>query len=771
MSACTPATIRLAALALLTGLLWPVAAVETAELRVSSELLRQPAAQRERAVQARLAATPLSWPAGRTTLAAALGVLAAHGNATTLAPEVDGGEVAEVPALNGDYWQGVVALCAAFDLVIGPGEAMDQSEDSGRYSSRDNNGTAVIAMGGPVVLAKRAPRQPPPIYVPCGALLAHFSTLELRQRRGAQPSRSIDAVVDLRFEPHVQPQHLGTALVAWATIEDTTGRKLELAESTGSGRATAGAALHLPQVPDRLTGFQLGGELIVQLLEPVELTALLRAGASAKAELMGQGVEIRLLGENDATAAGQKGPGLSVSVPTAILGARPRVVVKNAGQPAQFSLQGSQWSGGRIELFYRGPKLADAEYSIEISGQAALQQVRLPLKLGVGLDRLPGDDSAAPLGLDLQVPTRVAWPAAAQLGLQDAVKLLATGGNQVLLELGADERRRADLPAFSGSFWEGALVLCRAYQLAIVPPARSLADGEQLAEVDDNGEPLPMSQCIAGGPLVLGVPRPGRRGPESYQPCGILLMGIDDLAVTINQGLGGVSRQADISYRLRLEPRFDAALIGSATVAWTTLAGQSDGRVLVVEEPAANDEDDDQHRQRQRMRFVRVGRRMVQMPVQSAEPSNPGASGTVAVGGLPAGPVTLTLNGQATLYLRRAVRAEAVLAPGGRAVVQLSGHALSVRLFTNGGGEDNSNRNGVSIDQSADALDSLNVEVRSAAGKPLRNNDTSTSSRNGRPHSLWFFPDIDKGDYTVVISAKEHLATLRLPFTLTTTTP
>jgi hypothetical protein len=254
-----------------------------------------------------------------------------------------------------------------------------------------------------------------------------------------------------------------------------------------------------------------------------------------------------------------------------------------------------------------------------------------------------------------------------------------------------------------------------------------------------------------------------------------MLMGIEDMSVTTSQGLNGVSRQADIAFRLRLEPRFDAGLIGAASVAWTTLAGESDGRPLVVDDASSTDGGDDPRQQaRRRMRLVRIGRRVVQVPLnqgnEADKPETPSA-GAVSVSGLPSGPVTLSLNGQATLALRREVRAELTLMPGGHGTVQVGGHPLTVHLFTNGGGEDNSGRSGISIDQGGEGIDSIVVEVRNPAGKALRNTDTSTSARNGRPRSLWFFPDLDAGAYTVVITAKEHLTTLRLPFSLTTTTP
>ncbi len=742
------------------------------ELTVSSELLRQAPATREKTIHGRLATTPLSWAGGHRTLAEAVAALAATGNATTLAAGIDATAAVELPPLTGEYWQGVMAVCGAFDLLLQPGEAMEQSEDSGRFSNRDSSGSPLIAQGGPVVLMRRPEHAARPLYVSSGVILAEVVALELRQRRGSQPSRSLEAQLDLRFEPHVLPGQVGTTLVNWNAVEDAAGHKLELADAAPA-RAPASCAIHLPKVPERFTGMQLGGEVAVQLLEPVELTCVLKTGLSAHTELLGQAVELRLLGDGDATPGGQKGPGLSVSVPTTVLGARPHVQVTSAGNQLPFTLQGSQWSGGRMELYFRGPKLGEGEYSVSIKGQAALQQPHLALHLHVPIDHLPDGEAVTAQGFELQIPSRVTWPAA-HLAVRDAVKLLAINGNQVLLELGVEEGHAVDLPAFAGTFWEGALALCRAYDLALVPPARPLGAGDQAVEVDENGEPLPMTWCIAGGQLVLGARKTGRRDTDSYQACGILLMGVDDLSVTTSQTLSGVSRQADIAFRLRLEPRFDAGLIGAATVAWTTLAGQSDGHALVVDDSAGVENDEDQRKNvRRRMRFVRMGRRIVQVPMQGGEQGQGDGvnGGMVAVTGLPAGAVTLSIGGQATLALRRDVRAELHLSPGGHAVAQLSGHVLSVRLFTNGGGEDASGRSGVSIDQGNDVVDALNIEVRNPAGKALRNSDTSTNNRNGRPRSLWYFPDLDAGEYTVIITAKEHLATLRLPFTLTTTTP
>jgi hypothetical protein len=730
---------------------------------VSSELLRLPPAQREAQVQARFAATPLIWPGGKVVLADAIARLAA-GNPTTLGAGVDPKEVAELNALMGDYWQGVVALCEAFDLVLEPGEGMDQSEDSGRYGNRDNSGTALVAQGGPLVLLKRDPARPRPLYTACGPLLVEVSALDLRQRRGIRSERRLEAQLQLRFEPRVTPTHVGTTLVAWSGVEDAAGRRLDWSESGSPGRAADGATLILAQVPERLAGFQIGGELLVQALEPVSLTATLRPGAKARTDLLGQEVAMQLLAEGDTTANGQRGPGLSVGLPTAVLGTRPRVQVTSNGQPVQFNNQGSQWSGARIELFYRSPKLGDAECAVTLGGQAALQQLRLPLKITVGLDRLPTAEAVPAAGLDLQLPTRLSWPAS-HLPLHQAIRLLG-GANQVLLELGADERRQGDLPAFSGSFWEGALVVCRAFDLAILPPAQTV--GADPEGADDDGQQGASAAYVTGGPLCLGARRADRRGADSFQACGILLMGIDDVAVVVNQGLTGVARQADIAYRLRLEPRFDASLIGSAAVVWTSLAGLADGRPLLVEDLAAPV---DEHRSEQRVRFVRVGRRVVRVPDQDDAAATPSSSGTVSVSGLPAGPVKLDLSGQVSLVLRRPTRAELMLTPGGRGIAHLGGRTLVVKLFTNGGEDTNGYRSGVSVDLGADPLETLRVDVRGPTGKALRGNGNSSNGNNGRTRSLWYFQDIDQGQYTVQLAARERLATVRLPFMLSTVTP
>lgn len=692
------------------------------------------------------------------TAAEAIALLAASGNPTQLSDVEDAKRVAELPPLAGDYWQGVLAVCSAFDLTIEPGEGLDQAEDSGRYGNRDNNGTALVTTGGPLFLRRRDERASRPLYVPCGAALAEVLTFDLHHRQGANASRTADVRLSLRLEPRVMPLQIGTTLVSWSAIEDPLGRKLTFNEVPG-GRRSDLSAVHLSEVKEDFTGCTFQGELLVQTLEPVTLSATLRPGEKARADLLGQEVSMQLIGEGDTTANGQRGPGFSLSVPTAVLGTRPKLAVTLGGQPLKFNNQGSHWSGGRIELFYRGPKLLDGAYAATLTGQAALQQVRLPLRVPIAIARLPTGERPLAGGLDLQVPTRLKWEVG-ECDVAEAVRRLG-GSNQVLLELGADERKRAMLPAFDGAFWDGVLSVCRAFDLTILPPSQSVQAQDQ------DGEVAPT--CITGGPLCLGPRHGDRPGIGNFQASGILLMALDQLTVVTNHGLDGMTRQAELSYRLRLEPRLDASLIGSATINWTSLAGVGDGRPLVVEEAPLDTIQDDESQMQ--MRVMRVGRRLVRVAANDQQGGTT-ATGRVVVSGLASGPVPLALSGQVALVLRRPVRVDLPLAPGGRATARLGERVAMVKMFAANGDEDGGgDRSGVSVEMAGDEVDALSVEVRDAAGKAVRSNGSGNSGSNGRSRLLWYFTNLDQGPYTVQISARERLGVLRLPFALSATTP
>ena len=95
-----------------------------------------------------------------------------------------------------------------------------------------------------------------------------------------------------------------------------------------------------------------------------------------------------------------------------------------------------------------------------------------------------------------------------------------------------------------------------------------------------------------------------------------------------------------------------------------------------------------------------------------------------------------------------------------------------VKMFTSANDDDNSTeRSGVSVEMAGDQIDALAVEVRDAAGKAVRSNGSGNTGSNGRSRLMWYFVALEQGPYTVVVTARERLGVLRLPFSLTATTP
>jgi len=171
------------------------------------------------------------------------------------------------------------------------------------------------------------------------------------------------------------------------------------------------------------------------------------------------------------------------------------------------------------------------------------------------------------------------------------------------------------------------------------------------------------------------------------------------------------------------------------------------------------------------MRVMRVGRRLVRV-ASNDQSTGATATGRVVVSGLPAGQVPLMLSGQVALHLRRPVRAELSLAPGGRSTARLGERAAMVKMFSAANDEEaGAERSGVSVEMVGDQVDALAVEVRDAAGKVVRSTGSGNSGSSGRSRMLWYFATLEQGPYTVVLSARERLGVLRLPFSLTATTP
>lgn len=190
-------------------------------------------------------------------------------------------------------------------------------------------------------------------------------------------------------------------------------------------------------------------------------------------------------------------------------------------------------------------------------------------------------------------PTPITLPAGTR-NLADAVAALRQAGTgDILLQLGTADQEAQELPAIDSTWWSALLKICRRFHVEPVPPMIPSAQHEQHIRqighyrINNLGE---ASQRIFGGPVQL---RPAiRQGPASrlaqLHPCGTLLVESFGIAVTDIRHLEGESRNAELRFRLRLQPGLRDDLVRHAAVTWEA-ATDGDGTTLAIEERADQD--------------------------------------------------------------------------------------------------------------------------------------------------------------------------------------
>src|SRR5690606_12196524 len=82
--------------------------------------------------------------------------------------------------------------------------------------------------------------------------------------------------------------------------------------------------------------------------------------------------------------------------------------------------------------------------------------------------------ATAPRSNEAQVAASAVDLPGGSVGLGQALQALRASGNEVLVDLGVDTGRSADLTAARLPFWEAVLTVATAFDLAVLPP---LAEG------------------------------------------------------------------------------------------------------------------------------------------------------------------------------------------------------------------------------------------------------------------------------------------------------
>lgn len=610
-------------------------------LAADGGLLALPAAEQAAAVQALQAATRIAIPAGRIRLADALDLLKAGGNSVVFADGVDDRAEAELPAIDGAWWEAVRGICTAFSLRFDEGiPGLDRLDGSGDPAPVGH---------GPLVLSP-APEGPPAFAV-AGAIAVAAEMSTPRTDNG----RQLPVQVWCRAEPRIPRGRLAWARIADPHLVPAAGVTVRL-QAMGQGDDTRPPTLALLSEPTQADTATLATVLTVRVgaLERWSASCTVTPGAQVQVQAAGRTLDVTLLTEPGQLwgdlVLPERRPLVGVAGPAGFL-ASSQLRLRSEGADVPTGGNSVHSTDTRTAL-YRFPRnLPKGPIEVLIDGSSGVAPVETEVRIA------PRARQHVTLP-DPEAPSRVSWEAgSAPLG-QWIARLAATG-NQILPEVGIDTAAQIQLPAFAGTFWDGVIALCSAADLAPAIATDAPVAGGPLRLIRRNRTLLIIAAC---GPLVV-VAAPPEVSPD------------------------GSERDVHIRLQMAAEPRFGPDRFSSPTIAWATYAEDQDGRVAMT---AASPPEQRDASDGIRMRVVRNGR----VVIQAAPSEGPAASVSVRVPS-PA-TRTLTLAGLAMVQRVRVLHGTCELPVGGAAVAILGTRPVELSTVTPGNGQPNPDPRGSS---------------------------------------------------------------------------
>ncbi|MBA2479691.1 MAG: hypothetical protein H0V44_03435 [Planctomycetes bacterium] len=713
----------------------------TVRVEVDSELLKLTEPQRQKALAELIAPTAVRYSGGKMRLADAVALLTASGNATALDASVDTQREAVLPALVGTYWDAVSAVCDTFELDIKAGIP--------RGAAQARADRAIAVQCGALELRDR-PAGRRATLVANGAVLGIIDACEVRHTVGARREHVAELIMALRLEPKIDPDRIGGAAIRIGRIEDLAGHALTPEQDTGNDNDSADRVRLRMKVGQDLSGLAVSGDIELLLVEPWHINVPLRLGASAAIACGGATLNVSLVDAEHVGLSGSQGPMLELLFPRDSQQVDPRMRLITGGKTVQHrGSGGSQTGSGRV-LFSTYHALADAPYDVSIAGTAKLKSTRLELKVPIDFARIPPAAPTTDSDVTLFTPSRISW-AAGKTTLQQAVSRFSSTGNQVLLQLGANEQQERDLTAFSGTFWEGVLAVCAAFDVAIMPPTAPPMG----ISTDGDG-----SAALAGGPVSLGPkgPSPGR-----HQANGPLLVEVANVTVTTARGIHGTAREAEAVCHFRLEPRVDSELVGSCSVAVNTFATDDRGRTVSTDEPPASAGEPS-------VRTIRNMRMQVVMGrinrVYNGDDTTPRYDIPLSVGDLASDAASFRATGQVRLSVHRQVKAEAALSPGVSTLLPFGDASITATLYDTATAEAAGLRQpGLGL-MGHGNLSESGMRLIPPSGAQITTNGHGSWVHHGRQEMLYFYPITEEGQYRLVINDVVHIADVKLPYTV-----
>lgn len=342
-------------------------------------------------------ATSLVWKQGPLTAEQAVQWLSESGNPTELEQYNDTKKI--MPAFaSGTYWEAVLAVCAAYDLVIV--ESTDHRRSYGqRYTGSQQN----ISIGGGTVILKgrqaaekeqadktlpfarlgqQRKRKTVQHRVAAGMALIEIVDAGIKSSYGNNGSEiTAGAIYGLRLEPRWSTEMLGPVDVVWNRPQATDGSFFEWPSNTASprtfwqnqrslGRVSRGAPpsakIIATHTDSDISGFTLSGNATFTILEKDKLD--LELDPTGNAPKIPVGDEMWSLTLNDANGAAnvRRAPHLALKLPAkSLVYGQPTLEVRYPGGGFEKLRSGSFSSRNDVlECYFYLPKRKEGESTI-----------------------------------------------------------------------------------------------------------------------------------------------------------------------------------------------------------------------------------------------------------------------------------------------------------------------------------------------------------------------------------------------------------------------
>jgi hypothetical protein len=701
------------------------AGLAAAEIPVEtgSPLARLGDVERQAALNEGWQATTVALPEGHQRLDALVAACVAAKIDVRLEEGVDGSQALDFPGFRGPAWEALTNIATWFDLDFRPG--IEHTGD--QWWSRGDDGQSMPWHDGGLILCAPGPGVSSPRSV-CGPLLVEVHQALLR-RGGNADAGTLELALRLRIEPRSENLVLGEARVQWTQVT-VDGQQIEPILENGDPERLG--RMRLNGVDRDAPFVTLVGEARLAIQEPFAVEADLTPGDTAVVTLGSQQAKITLLDRDQAQVAGKRAACVVLTYPSKVLNG-PFDIAVSDGDQAIASQGGSSrhdFDAESEQVQYLAG-LGEGSHHVTVRGLRRLGMINQPIEATVDGGLL----ASAPMQRDRpgEQASQVTLPGGSTT-LAEALTALRASGNEVLVDLGVDTGRSADLAAYQGPFWNALLHIVDTYHLDLLPPAAANTDADRNGRRSSGlGSSAQSTVRFVGGAARIGALADSALPPAiRCWANGPVLIEVVSTTPMVTRSLSGGSSDVVVAMRVRLEPCLPAEQAADAMIWWA-----SGG----MNQTAS-----------------------VRADVPEGMPPVEGPLSVLTLSGLPMNPPAVTVQGLLAFRLQERIQATATLELGGQTTVLLGGVPITVGLGTIRDGD----QTGLTLRYVRDRFDRLEPAVTDDQGRTIESRGRSSRGHNRSVDEQWTMPGLqEKTLYTVSIATQRTRSEPSLPVQVT----